>query len=346
MRAAMLRGERHVEVVELPEPELLDGSVIVEIDRCGIGGSDLQAWITGILPSPAWFGHEWVGRVVAVADGVRGRFVGERVLGAVPPPCGWCRPCLAGLSEQCDLVLETIVGVDTLASGHGAFAERIRVDARRAYRVPEALDDDAAALAEPAAVAAHAVARHPVRIGDLAVVIGAGTIGLLVAEIVRQSGAGRVVVVEPDPIRREIACDLGADAAFAPGEGVERWLADRSHRLGADLVYDCAGTASSLAATVDYVRRGGAVIVAGVSPGAQFPWSPKTLERELTVRASLGYTIGDVRRVLDLMADDRLRLFPVVEPVAVGLHEIGEVLARRERQAEGRSKHAVDPRIA
>jgi threonine dehydrogenase-like Zn-dependent dehydrogenase len=153
-----------------------------------------------------------------------------------------------------------------------------------------------------------------------------------------------VVVVEPDPVRREIACDLGADAAFAPGEGVERWLADRSHRLGADLVYDCAGTASSLATTVDYVRRGGAVIVAGVSPGAHFPWSPKTLERELTVRASLGYTVGDVRRVLDLMADDRLRLSPVVDPVSVALHQIDEVLTRREQQPAGWLKHMVDPR--
>lgn len=343
MLAAMLLGPRTVEVVDLPEPEAVVGSVIVEIDRCGIGGSDVSAWASGTVPGPAWFGHEWVGRVVAVGDGVTGRFVGERVLGAVPPACGRCRPCSAGLAEHCDLVLETIVGIDPLASPHGAFAQRIRADARRVHRVPEALDNDAAVLAEPAAVSAHAVGRHPVRLGDLAVVIGAGTIGLLVAEIVRESGAGRVVVVEPDAMRREAACDLGADAAFAPGGGVQRWLAERSHGLGADLVYDCAGTTASLASTVDYVRRGGAVVVAGVGPGAQLPWTPRTLEREVTVRASLGYTVADIRRVLDLMASDRLRLSPVIDPTPVGLDEVASVLAELGAQPSGRRKRMVAP---
>ncbi len=345
MLAAMLRGPRSVEVVSLPEPVAAPGSVIVEIDRCGIGGSDLQAWITGELPGPAWFGHEWVGRVTAVGDGVNDRFVGERVLGAVPPPCGRCRPCRAGLSDHCDLVLEMIVGVDPLSSGHGAFAERIRVDARRVFRAPEALDDATVSLAEPAAVAAHAVARHPVRLGDLAVVIGAGTIGMLVAEIVRAAGAGGVVVIEPDPGRREVACDLGADAAFAPGDGARRWLEDRSHGLGADLVYDCASSAEALASTVTLVRRGGGIVVVGVGQGGQLPWTTKTHERELTVRASLGYNIGDMRRVLDLMADDRLRLGSMIDPTPVPLNAIAEILAEHEHAPLGRAKRLVAPNL-
>lgn len=343
MLAAVLRGPRAVEVIEIAEPEPVEGSLIVEIDRCGIGSSDLEVWNTGELPGPAWFGHEWVGRVVGLGPGVTNRFVGERVLGAVPAPCGRCRPCRAGLSEHCDLVLETIVGVDPLASAHGAFAQRIRVDARRAYRVPEALDDTAAALTEPAAVALHAVDSHPVRLGDLAVVIGAGTIGMLVAELAGAAGAGRVVVIEPDAERREVACDLGADAAFAPGPGALRWLADHSHGLGADLVYDCVRTPDSLASTVPLVRRGGGIVVVGVGPGGPLSWTAKAHERALTLRASLGYTIGDVRRVLELLSDDRLRLGTIVDPEPVTLATLQPVLEELWAQQHGRTKRLVAP---
>ncbi len=345
MQAVVLRGARSVEVVSLPEPEVVPGSVVVEIDRCGIGGSDLVAWASGEVPGPAWFGHEWVGRIVEIGDRVTGRYLGERVIGAVSPPCGVCRPCRAGLSEHCDLVLEMIVGVDPLASAHGAFAQRIRVDARRIISAPEALDDATATLTEPAAVAAHAVGRHPVRLGDIAVVIGAGTIGMMVAELVRASGAGRVVVIEPDPMRREIACDLGADAAFAPGGGAGRWLEARSDRLGADLVYDCAGTAEALTSTVSLVRRGGGVVIVGVQTGGQLPWSAKAHERELTVRASLGYNVGDVNRVLDLMADDRLRLGSMIDPEPVTLGELAAVLAEQEDAPAGRLKRLVAPNL-
>ncbi|MEZ5227379.1 MAG: zinc-binding dehydrogenase [Acidimicrobiales bacterium] len=183
------------------------------------------------------------------------------------------------------------------------------------------------------------------RLGDLAVVIGAGTIGMLVAEIVRASGAAGVVVIEPDPMRREIACDLGADAAFAPGAGAWRWLAERSRGLGADLVYDCAGTADSLASTVDLVRRGGGVVVIGVGVGSHLPWTTKTHEREITVRASLGYNIGDMRRVLDLMADDRLRLGSMIDPEPVPLDAVGPTLAEYEEAPLGRSKRLVAPNL-
>ena len=82
MRAAVLTGRQQVEVGDVPEPELLPGSCVVAVERCGIGGPDLVAWSTGQLPAPAWFGHEWVGRVAAVGDGSPDRFVGERVVGA------------------------------------------------------------------------------------------------------------------------------------------------------------------------------------------------------------------------------------------------------------------------
>lgn len=335
----MLRGRQTVEVVDVPEPVCRPGSVVVEIDRCAIGGSDLEAWSTGELPAPAWFGHAWSGRVVEVGVGVEGRFEGERVVGAAPPPCGRCKHCRAGFGENCDLVLEMIVGTDPLASGHGAFAERVRVDARRLHRLPEGVDLQDAALAEPASVAAHAVGRSGIRLGDLVVVIGAGTIGLVVAELARIAGASRVVAVDPADQRRELACDLGSDAAFATGEDVPRWLEQHGHGLGADIVFDCVGADGALGAATRLARRGGTVVLVGVSGQIAEAVPADLVRRELTVRASLGYTTAEVQRVLELLAEDRLRVSSLVADDEIGLEQIGDTL--RELSAGGRSGKSV-----
>ncbi len=308
MRTAILTGPRRIDIVDVAEPEPVDGSCIVAIERCGIGGPDLVAWSSGELPAPAWFGHEWAGRVVAVGPRCPDRFVGERVVGAVPPPCGSCRPCRAGIDTTCRLVLSMILGTDELADGHGAFAERIRVDCRRIHRLPEGIDFSDGALAEPGAVAAHAVRRARPSLGDVVVVVGAGAVGLLVAELARLAGASRLAVLELNSDRRELACLLGADAAFGSADDLQRWLSAQGHGLGADVVFECAGGQGAADAGIEATRTGGVLVLVGTaSDGAALPVAT-LVAREVTVRASLGYTVADVHRALDLMADDRFRV--------------------------------------
>lgn len=314
MRAATVRGPGNVEIIDVAEPVVRPGSLIVAIDRCAIGGSDVLAAETGVLPAPAWFGHSWSGRVVEVGPGVQGHFEGERVVGAAPPPCGSCPHCRAGHAENCDLVLEMIIGTDGLASGHGAFAERIRVDHRRVRRTPDGIDENEAALAEPAAVAAHAVARSGMTLGDLVVVIGAGTIGLLVAELARLAGAARVVAIDPSAVRRELACDLGSDAAFASTDDVVSWLERHGHGLGADVVFDCVGAAQALTDAVELSRHGGTVVAVGIKSSSSRAVPADLVKHEITIRASLGYSTGDVQRVLELLAEDRLRVGALIDP--------------------------------
>ncbi|MCP3992125.1 MAG: zinc-binding dehydrogenase [Actinomycetia bacterium] len=320
-RVAILIGPRRIEITELGRPELIDGSVLVAIDRCGVGGPDVEAWISGEVPAPAWFGHEWVGRIVAIGAGVEGRFEGERVVGATSPPCGTCPPCRAGLGSGCLVALSMIVGTDAAACAHGAFAEIIRVDSRRVHRVPEAIDDDLAALSEPAAVAVHAVNGAHHHLGDLVVVVGAGTIGLLVAALARLAGASRVVAIDPEPTRRELACSLGADAAFAPGRDAVGWLEDHGHGLGADVVYECAGHPAAMSMAMRAARAGGTVVVVGVSNRVDDVRPGELVRNQLTVRAALGYTVADVHRALDLMADDRLRVERITDRV-IGFAEL------------------------
>ena len=314
-RVARLVAPRRIEITETAHPDPVAGSVLVAVDRCGIGGSDVEAWLTGEVPAPAWFGHEWVGRVVAVGAGVVGRFEGERVVGATCPPCGSCAPCRAGLAVSCVVALSMILGTDALAAPHGAFAEVVRVDARRVHRAPEGIADDRAALAEPAAVAAHAVGRAGQQLGDLVAVVGAGTIGLLAAALARLAGASRVVAIDPEPTRRELACSLGADAAFASAGDVGRWLSDHGHGLGADVVYECAGHPAAVGAAMVAARPSGTVVLVGVPRGGDGISQADLVGKQLSLRGSLGYTVADVHRALDFMADDRFRVDPLTERV-------------------------------
>ena len=334
MRAAQLRGPRDLHIIEVAEPVIRPGALIVAVDRCAIGGSDLLAYETGNLPAPAWFGHAWSGRIVEVGPETEQHFVGQRVVGAAPAPCGRCPHCRAGHPENCDLVLEMIVGTDELASNHGAFAERIRVDHRRVRPTPEGVDDSDAALAEPSAVAAHAISRSGAGIGDLVVVIGGGTIGLITAELARLVGASRVVVIDPASARRELACDLGSDAAFAAASDVSSWLERHGHGLGADVVFDCVGAHDALADAVDLARHGGTVVAVGVSSSASRDVPAGLVKHEITIRASLGYSTADVQRVLDLLAEDRLRVAALIDPNVRSLDDLPSLFSTSGQPAD------------
>ncbi len=319
------------------------GSLLVEIIYCGVGGSDSEAYESGLLAAPAWFGHEWVGRVLEVGPGISGHFPGERVVGAVSPPCGSCDQCRAGLGQWCKSSLEMILGADPLASPHGAFAERIRVDARRVTRIPEGVDNRDAALAEPASVAAHAVVRSNMALGDLVVVVGAGAIGCLLVQLARLNGAAHVVVVEPDPFRRELACDLGATAAFGPGPEAVQWLAKHGHCLGGDVVFSASGDPEALTSAVQAARLGGTVVAVGVSGDSGSLASADLIEREITLRASRGYGIADVHRALELMAGDRLRVSGLIQSETLGLDDLAQHFAATAKSQPGPPKHLVAP---
>ncbi|MBT8241705.1 MAG: zinc-binding dehydrogenase, partial [Acidimicrobiia bacterium] len=315
MRFARLTAPRQLEIVSAPDPSPRPGQVVVEILACGVGGSDRQAWETGFASTPSWFGHEWTGRVVAIGDGVTGRFEGQRVVAGVSPPCGWCLPCSVGRAANCRSVLEQIVGLDELSADHGGFATLTVADARRVVPVDEAISFPDAALIEPAAVAAHAVRHSRMTFGDVVVVVGGGTVGLLTSEVARIAGAAHVVSVDPSITRNELACDLGVDAAFtAVDESLRHWIDDHTAGIGADVVFACVDTAEALAAGLSLVCSGGMIVGVGVGDRIDNLSVTSLLAREADFKVSLGYSADDIRRVQSLMRQDRLRVRPLLQP--------------------------------
>lgn len=347
MRYARLNGPREIEIVERPDPAPGPGQVVVQIDVCGIGGSDRTAFARGSVESPGWFGHEWTGRVVAIGSGVVGHFEGERVVAGVSAACGRCGPCGVGRTDQCRTVLEQIVGVGLHAPDHGGFATHALVDPARLVPLREGIEIRDAALIEPSAVAAHAVGRAGLGLGDVVVIVGAGTIGLLVAELARVSGAASVLAVDPSASRRELACDLGADAAFSRvDDGVAHWLGDTTQGLGADAVFVCVDTADAIAEGISLVSAGGSVVAVGVGNRIDNLSITSLLSREADFRVSLGYSRDDIRRIQSLMQQDRLRVRPLIrKPLVEGLDGLSASFANDDPDRSGPPKVLVQPAV-
>lgn len=308
MKAALITGKETIELIEVPEPEPMAGGMVVDIDLCGVCGTDIHAWQSGSPYNPAICGHEWTGVVSAVADDLRSFSEGDRVVCAVPPACGRCNACVAGNPSWCQSSFLVAVGRDAHApTAHGGFAPRIAAHAGRVVKVNPALSVTEAAQVEPATIAFHAVRRTQPGLGEVAVVQGAGPIGLVTMQIVHAGGAGEVIVVEPNEARRALAIELGATLAVTPDDA-DAVIKDRTNGLGADLVYECVGRADQIQVAASRVRRGGRACLIGF-PTGEATIDPRTwLVNEVKVSAALAYTHDDFDLCMGMVADGRIKL--------------------------------------
>jgi (R,R)-butanediol dehydrogenase/meso-butanediol dehydrogenase/diacetyl reductase len=343
VRAGLVTGKREVTLRELPEPEPAAGKAVVEIAYCGICGTDLHAWASGAPYNPAICGHEWAGAVTARGAGVAHVKEGDRVTIGVAPACGRCADCRSGRGAFCSSAFAGMLGLGPLAAPHGGFARAIAVEAARLIPVRAGIGDEAAAMLEPATVALHAVRRTPLRLGDTCVVLGAGPIGLLVQQCAQAAGAGAVLVVEPHPLRREKARELGARAVVDPArEDVAARVKEVLGPLGADVVFECAGVARTIDQSASLAKRGGVVSLVGVA-NAPAPITPLTwLANEVRLTASLGYLHEEFDLAMGLVQDGRVRLDPL-HTSSVPLDGLAEAFARLH-DSPAEIKILVDPR--
>src|ERR1700761_8865142 len=215
MRAVEWEAPGRLRLAERAEPRAEPGQAVIAVAACGICGSDLHSYRDGFAARPGQvLGHEFVGTVVE-APGAEGLPVRERGVGRPLIPCGEGGPRRPGDPQPCAPVRELGIGY----AFDGAFADRVLVPRAvvglPVFPLPDSVDDRAAALVEPLAVACHAVHRGPDPSGREALVLGAGTIGLGVAAFLRLGGAS-VTVVDPSPLRRKAASALGAKRPSDP----------------------------------------------------------------------------------------------------------------------------------
>ena len=345
MQVGLVTGQRLVQLREFPEPIATAGRSVVQISFCGICGTDVHAYLSGEPYNPAICGHEWVGHVSANGPGVQHVKEGDRVGVGVAAACGQCATCAAGDAAHCETVLFGMIGVGPMAAPHGGFASAISIDASRLFPVVASLSDADAAILEPLTIAAHAVRRTPIRMGDLVVVIGGGPIGQLVLQCARAAGAGTVVVIEPQPARRKLASTLGAHFAIDPRETDPlELLRDQLRRPGADVVFECAGVPQTVHQAVTLTRRGGVVSLVGVPSAPSQVNIAEWLMKEIRLVTSLGYERYEFDVAQAMLADGRVQV-RALHTATVGLSGLAGAFDRLASAPE-EVKILVDPRIA
>jgi (R,R)-butanediol dehydrogenase / meso-butanediol dehydrogenase / diacetyl reductase len=344
MIAAVIAGQHVLELREVPSPVPLADQVVVDIALCGVCGTDIHAYQSGRPYNPAICGHEWVGTVSGCGAEVKRVGDGDRVVVAVPPPCGGCAACRAGQTRYCSAVFLAATGRDVRDPQHGGFASQLAVRANRVVPAHALLNDVEAAQVEPATVTFHAVKASALRLGDVAVIQGAGPIGLLTMQWVKAFGAAEVIVIEPNEQRRQLAISLGATASMAPGDEASEFVRAHTKGLGADIVYECVGRGFAVQAAVDLARRGGAVCLIGypdtdatINPGM---W----LIKEISLTASLAYTHEEFDQAMAMMADGRVRVASM-HSSTVSLSQLGDALADLASGQSTQSKVLVNPNL-
>ncbi len=189
MKALLLTAYKHLELTDMPTPEIGPEDVLVQVRACGICGSDIHGYdgSTGRRVPPLVMGHEAAGVVAAVGNSVTDFQPGDRVTFDSTVSCGKCYFCQHGAINLCDH--RRVLGVSCGEyRQHGAFAEYVAVPQHICYRLPESLEFEQAAMIEAVSIAVHAANRSPISLGDTAVVIGSGMIGLLTIQAVRRAG--------------------------------------------------------------------------------------------------------------------------------------------------------------
>lgn len=305
-------GPGSVEVRDVGVPDPGAGEVLVATAYAGLCGSDLHTVRRGHpwLPYPVAPGHEGSARVERVGPGVGGLAEGDLVYVRPAVADGTCFMCRRGRPNLC----EHLIGVGSHVPG--LFAERVALPAAALAPLPSGIDLVAGALLEPFATALHAVGRAGAVAGATAAVIGGGSIGLSVLLALRASGAGPVVVVDPVASKRDLARELGAAAAAAPGEPVTGPLGGRP-----DVVLDCVASPATVRAAVDLAVRGGDVVVVGAGHGPVELPIETLQDSEVRVGGSAMYVPADFERAEQLVAGGvpvhRLvtRRLPVAEAV-------------------------------
>ena len=302
MRAAVFHGPREVRIENVPDVAgpIRDG-VVLEVIRAAICGTDAAEWDHGpVLCRPGVvLGHEFVGRVVETGSEVTALCVGDRIVSGAGISCGHCRWCLGGRTNLCAEYRTLGLQVD------GGLAEYVTSPASICRLVPDACDDDAAAMAQPLAVALHALSRVEQGPADAVAVIGAGGIGsFIVAGASHRAAGGRVVAIDIDDARLSSASALGADeTANATGRDLSDLLLELTDGIGFDIVIEATGAPEAPDKAIAGARRGGRVLLVGLHGAPRPIHLTQMILREVDIFTTVAHVCdSDIPAALDLLA--------------------------------------------
>ncbi len=315
-----------------PVPLPAADEVLLGLRVVGFCGTDLFKLVTGTAAVGTVLGHELVGQVAALGEGVSDFAMGDRV--AVPHhvPCGECNLCRRGSETMCETFRENLLDP-------GGFADYVLVRPRAAHlaarRLPDHVSDEAAVFMEPAACVLRGIHRSGIPGDGAAVVLGGGSMGLLHLLVLKALHPGlAVVLVDPLADRRALAERLGASHVAAPGDQATQRVKAATAGLGADVVFDTVGGKATLAAGLDLTRQGGSVVLFAHAPdgqGADFDLN-SLFKYERRVLGTYSAALAEQAEIFDLLCSGALDPRPLVtHRLPLDSFEKGFLLAREQK---------------
>jgi len=316
MKALLLSSYRNLELADLPAPTPAPDEVLIRVAACGICGSDVHGYdgSSGRRIPPIVMGHEAAGTISSVGTAVRNFAPGDRVTFDSTVYCGECPNCRRGNVNLCDRrqVLGVSCGDYRRA---GAFAEFVSVPARILYRLPDNFPFAEAAMLEAVAVAIHGVNLAQLAPNSTALVVGAGTIGILTLQALRAAGCSKVFVTDVDAQRLELARKLGATEVLLSGNSLLPTIFERTNNEGVDVALECVGRNETVAASIDATRKGGTVVLVGnIAPNVTLPLQ-KVVTRQIRLQGSCA-SAGEYPQAIEWMASGEIQVKPLITAIA------------------------------
>jgi L-iditol 2-dehydrogenase len=343
MKALVLKEYMNLSYEEVPMPEIGAEDVLIKVKACGICGSDVHGMdgSTGRRRPPVIMGHEAAGIIEKVGASVTDWKVGDHVTfdsTVTTKPDFFSLKGLSNLSDN-----RKVLGVSCEEyRQNGAFAEFVAVPQSILYKMPDGLSFEHAAMTEPVSVAFHAVDSVPLNLNDSAIVVGTGMIGLLVVQALRAKGCGKIIAVDLDPSKLELALELGADYAVKSDEGdpVAK-IRELTEGRGADLAFEVVGITPTVQLSVEAVRKGGTVsLVGNLSPKIELPLQA-VVTRQITLKGSCA-SAGEYPACLEMLKRGKIQVDSFISAVA-SLSEGADWFNRLYNKEDGLVKVILRP---
>jgi (R,R)-butanediol dehydrogenase/meso-butanediol dehydrogenase/diacetyl reductase len=351
MRAAVYHGHRDIRIEAMPEPGKPGPlEVIVEVGRAAICGTDVSEYLHGphFAPltqrhpasghlGPIILGHEFVGRIIEAGPEVEGFKVGQRVVPGAGMWCGQCDWCRAGRTNLCAHYFTLGLNI------HGGLAEFAKAPVRMCHSVPDGCSDDSAAMAQPLAVALHAVRRSGAKPGQTVALMGVGGIGAFILAAARAQGLSPIFVIDIDEGRLATAVTLGATFVInARHEDPLKRIHELTDGAGVNVFMEASGAPHGPVLALDATRQGGQVLLVGLQAEPRSLDLHRMVLREINVATTVAHVCNvDLPEALEILASTSLaetvldRVIPLERLVHDGL------LAMSEGRAQG--KIVVNP---
>ena len=321
MKAMVYYGNQDIRFENIPEPKLKQSELKIKVEYCGICATDIEEYqygpnfISHEKPNnltgkqlPLVTGHEITGTVVETFNGQNPEIIGQKVVLFGTITCEKCAYCKSKMTNQCP---------DMATVGfcqNGGFAEYLSWPIKNTLPIPKNLNSEIAAFTEPTSVAHHAVMKSNPKPNDIISVIGAGTIGIIIIQILKSMNL-KVISIDKDKNKLNLAKKMGADWALESNNEISKKIKEITNYKGCDIAIDCAGAPSTPKLCVETVKTSGKVILVAIY-GKDFDFDFNSIvSREIEIVGSLGYNKIDVESAIELLSSNSVKVEEMISEI-------------------------------